>query len=57
MKQPMKQPMRGASAICGLGSTDMGRVQRDAEDLAAEGGYLALADGQRRDRASTAVKT
>jgi acetyl-CoA acetyltransferase len=36
--------MRGASAICGLGLTDMGRVYRDAEDLAAEAVHLALED-------------
>jgi acetyl-CoA acetyltransferase len=36
--------MSGASAICGLGLTEMGRVYRDAEDLAAEAVYLALED-------------
>ncbi len=40
----MSHPMNGASAICGLGITEMGRVYRDAEDLAAEAVYLALED-------------
>ena len=40
----MTHPMNGAAAICGLGITEMGRVYRDAEDLAAEAVYLALAD-------------
>lgn len=40
----MKHPMNGAAAICGLGITEMGRVYRDAEDLAAEAVYLALED-------------
>ena len=38
----MTHPMNGAAAICGLGITAMGRVYRDAEDLAAEAVYLAL---------------
>ena len=38
----MKHPMHGAAAICGLGVTEMGRVYRDAEDLAAEAVYLAI---------------
>ena len=40
----MSHPMKSASAVCGLGITEMGRVYRDAEDLAAEAVYLALAD-------------
>ncbi|MEN9806424.1 MAG: hypothetical protein RL756_932 [Pseudomonadota bacterium] len=40
----MTHPMNGAAAICGLGITAMGRVYRDAEDLAAEAVYLALED-------------
>ena len=36
--------MNSAAAICGLGLTDMGRVYRSAEDLAAEAVYLALED-------------
>jgi acetyl-CoA acetyltransferase len=40
----MSHPMKGAAAICGLGITEMGRVYRDAEDLAAEAVHLALAD-------------
>ncbi len=40
----MPHPMKGASAICGLGITEMGRVYRDAEDLAAEAVALALKD-------------
>jgi acetyl-CoA acetyltransferase len=36
--------MKSASAICGLGITEMGRVYREAEDLAAEAVHLALAD-------------
>ena len=40
----MTHPMNSASAICGLGITAMGRVYRDASDLAAEAVYLALAD-------------
>ena len=40
----MAHQMNGAAAICGLGITEMGRVYRDAEDLAAEAVYLALED-------------
>lgn len=40
----MKHPMNSAAAICGLGVTAMGRVYRDAEDLAAEAVYLAIED-------------
>ncbi|MEZ5557087.1 MAG: thiolase family protein [Pseudomonadales bacterium] len=40
----MSHPMKGAAAICGLGMTEMGRVYRDADDLAAEAVLLALAD-------------
>ena len=40
----MTHPMRGKAAICGLGLTDMGRVYRSAEDLAAEAVHLALKD-------------
>ena len=40
----MKHPMNSAAAVCGLGLTDMGRVYRSAEDLAAEAVYLALED-------------
>ena len=36
--------MNSASAICGLGITEMGRVYRGADDLAAEAVYLALED-------------
>ena len=38
----MKHPMNSATAITGLGITEMGRVYRDAEDLAAEAVFLAL---------------
>lgn len=40
----MKHPMNSAVAITGLGITEMGRVYRDAEDLAAEAVFLALED-------------
>lgn len=40
----MKHPMNSAAAITGLGITEMGRVYRDAEDLAAEAVFLALED-------------
>lgn len=40
----MKHPMNSAAAITGLGLTEMGRVYRDAEDLAAEAVFLALED-------------
>jgi acetyl-CoA acetyltransferase len=40
----MKHPMSSAAAITGLGITEMGRVYRDAEDLAAEAVFLALED-------------
>ena len=40
----MKHPMNSAVAITGLGLTEMGRVYRDAEDLAAEAVFLALED-------------
>ncbi len=40
----MNHPMKGATAICGLGITEMGRVYRDAQDLAAEAVLLALDD-------------
>lgn len=40
----MAHPMSGKAAICGLGMTEMGRVYRSANDLAAEAVYLALAD-------------
>ena len=40
----MKHPMNSATAITGLGITEMGRVYRDAEDLAAEAVFLALED-------------
>ena len=40
----MPHPMSGATAICGLGITEMGRVYRDASDLAAEAVYMALDD-------------
>lgn len=40
----MSHPMRSAGAIAGLGLTDMGRVYRDAVDLAAEAVFLALED-------------
>lgn len=40
----MTHPMNSAAAICGLGVTAMGRVYRDAEDLAAEAVYLAIKD-------------
>ena len=40
----MKHPMNSAAAVCGLGLTEMGRVYRSAEDLAAEAVYLALED-------------
>ncbi len=40
----MNHPMNSAAAICGLGLTEMGRVYRSAEDLAAEAVYLALED-------------
>ncbi len=37
-------PASRKAAICGLGITEMGRVYRSANDLAAEAVYLALAD-------------
>ncbi len=40
----MKHPMNSVTAITGLGLTEMGRVYRDAEDLAAEAVFLALED-------------
>ena len=40
----MKHPMNSAVAITGLGITEMGRVYRDAEDLAIEAVFLALED-------------
>ena len=40
----MPHRMNSASAICGLGITEMGRVYRGADDLAAEAVYLALED-------------
>ncbi len=40
----MKHPLNGATAICGLGLTDMGRVYRSASDLAAEAVFAALDD-------------
>ncbi|MEM7081082.1 MAG: thiolase family protein, partial [Pseudomonadota bacterium] len=40
----MAHPMSGRAAICGLGMTEMGRVYRSANDLAAEAVYLALQD-------------
>ncbi len=40
----MKHSMNSAAAITGLGLTEMGRVYRDAEDLAAEAVFLALED-------------
>ena len=40
----MKHAMNSAVAITGLGITEMGRVYRDAEDLAAEAVFLALED-------------
>ncbi len=40
----MTHPMNSAAAICGLGITAMGRVYRDADDLAAEAVYLAIED-------------
>ena len=40
----MKHQMNSAAAITGLGITEMGRVYRDAEDLAAEAVFLALED-------------
>lgn len=40
----MRHPMNSAAAVCGLGLTEMGRVYRDADDLAAEAVYLALRD-------------
>jgi len=40
----MAHRMSGKAAICGLGMTEMGRVYRSANDLAAEAVYLALAD-------------
>ena len=40
----MKHPMNGATAVCGLGITEMGRVYRSASDLAAEAVLLALED-------------
>jgi acetyl-CoA acetyltransferase len=40
----MQHPMNSAAAITGLGLTEMGRVYRDAEDLAAEAVFLALQD-------------
>ena len=40
----MTHAMNSASAICGLGITEMGRVYRGADDLAAEAVYLALED-------------
>ena len=41
----MTHPMNSAAAICGLGVTAMGRVYRDAEDLAAEAVYSFLGLG------------
>ena len=40
----MTHMLNSATAICGLGITQMGRVYRDADDLAAEAVYLALED-------------
>jgi acetyl-CoA acetyltransferase len=40
----MAHPISGKAAICGLGMTEMGRVYRSANELAAEAVYLALAD-------------
>jgi acetyl-CoA acetyltransferase len=40
----MTHPMNSATAICGLGITEMGRVYRSAPDFAAEAVLLALAD-------------
>ena len=37
-------PMNSATAVCGLGITDMGRVYRSAQELAIEAVYLALQD-------------
>ena len=36
--------MNSATAVCGLGITDMGRVYRSAQELAIEAVYLALED-------------
>ena len=40
----MTHPMNSAAAVCGLGLTEMGRVYRSANDLAAEAVHLALED-------------
>ena len=40
----MKHPMNSATAVCGLGLTEMGRVYRSASDLASEAVFLALDD-------------
>ncbi len=40
----MKHPMNSATAVCGLGITQMGRVYRSAQELAVEAVHLALAD-------------
>ena len=37
-------PMNSATAVCGLGITDMGRVYRSARELAMEAVHLALQD-------------
>lgn len=37
-------PMKNATAVCGLGITEMGRVYRSAQDLAVEAVHLALRD-------------
>ncbi len=37
-------PMKYATAVCGLGITDMGRVYRSAQELAIEAVHLALTD-------------
>ncbi len=48
----MRHPLRAASAICGLGLTEVGRVyDRPASDFATEAVWLALADAglEKRD--------
>ena len=40
----MSNKLSGAAAVCGLGITEMGRVYRTAQELAAEAVRLALSD-------------
>ena len=40
----MSHPLQGATAVCGLGMTEMGRVYRSAEEFAVEAVYRALED-------------